>query len=107
VDQESKIVWPDDSVFHQIKDSELVRSDKVRCLRGALCDQHLNPSTVFHQGEKGKLFYEFQIVEDVSWPIFGFAIRDRSGLMMHGKHLLQAEGVVLPEFGPAEADFDV
>jgi lipopolysaccharide transport system ATP-binding protein len=101
VDQEAKIVWPDDEVFHQIKDSELVRSDKVRCIRAALCDQHLNPSAVFQQGEKGRLFYEFLFVEDITWPIFGFAIRDRSGLMMHGKHLLQAGDIILPEFGPA------
>jgi lipopolysaccharide transport system ATP-binding protein len=100
-DQESRISWPDDSAFQQIDASEVLRSDKVRCVRIALCDQHLNPSTVFHQGEIGRLFYEFKIIEDVSWPIFGFAIRDRSGLMMFGKHLLQAEGVALPELGPA------
>ena len=101
LNQESKITWPDDSVFHQITDSEQVRSDKVRCVRVALCDQHLNPSAVFHQGEKGRLFCEFQFTEDVSWPMFGFAIRDRSGLMVHGKHLLQAEDIMPPDFGPA------
>jgi lipopolysaccharide transport system ATP-binding protein len=100
-DQESRISWPDERVFHQITEAEQVRSDKVACIRVALCDQHLNSSAVFHQGETGRLFYEFKFIEDVSWPIFGFAIRDRSGLMMHGKHLLQAGGVVLPDFAPA------
>ena len=101
VDQEFKIAWPDDNVFHQINETELVRSDKVKCLRVALCDQHLNPSAVFQQGEKGRLFFEFQFVEDVSWPIFGFTIQDRTGVVIHAKHFLQAGDIELPEFGPA------
>src|SRR5580704_559593 len=72
---EKRISWPDDSALQQINEANLVRSNKVRCIRAALCDQHLDPSVVFHQGETGRLFYEFQFLEDVSWPIFGFCIR--------------------------------
>jgi lipopolysaccharide transport system ATP-binding protein len=98
---EKRISWPDDSAFQQINEANLVRSNKVRCIRAALCDQHLDPSVVFHQGETGRLFYEFQFLEDVSWPIFGFCIRDRSGVMMHGKNLLQSGDSMPPEYGPA------
>jgi lipopolysaccharide transport system ATP-binding protein len=98
---ENKVSWPEDGVFQQINETNLVRSNKVRCIRVALCDQHLHPSAVFRQGETGRLFYEFEFVEDVSWPIFGFCIRDRSGLIMHGKNLLQAGGIMPPEYGPA------
>ena len=88
VDQEAKIVWPDDSVFHQINDSELVKGDKVSAFVSHYAVQHLNPSAVFHRGEKGRLFCEFAVSSRMcAWPIFGFAIRDRSGLIMHAKHV--------------------
>lgn len=101
LEQGSKVVWPDDDAFRQIADSEQIRRDKARCTRVALCDHHLNPSAVFQQGENGRLFCEFEFTEDVTWPTFGFAIRDRSGLMIHGKHMFQAGDTVPPDFGPA------
>ena len=79
----------------------MVRSDKVTCIRAALCDQHLNPSTAFTKERRDGCFSNFGLLRKFPWPIFGFAIRDRSGLMTHGKHLLQTEGIEPPDFGPA------
>jgi len=73
LNQGSRMSWPEESVFRPINEAELVRCDKVRCIRAALCDHHLNPSAVFHQGETGRLFYDFNLSRMFPGRFLGFA----------------------------------
>ncbi|MFZ3376767.1 MAG: Wzt carbohydrate-binding domain-containing protein, partial [Chthoniobacterales bacterium] len=98
---EKEILWPDDQAFYQIKESDQILSEIARCTRAALCDNDLQPCNVFHQGEKGRLFFEFQFLADVVWPVCGFCIRNNAGLMIHGRLLIQADEVKLAEVGLA------
>jgi len=85
--------WPA-GPFASMDTREQIGPGTVRCLRMALMDHRDTAKQVFRQGELMRLYCEFEVSETLETPCAGFVIRTEKGVVVHGKHTAQTDGLV-------------
>ncbi len=88
--------WPAPKAFNILKADDIVGGERIRAVSLALCKVDMQPCQCFHQGERAVIAVEYEILERIERPSAGFAIRDRHGIMVHAKHMMQSS-IDLPE----------
>lgn len=82
--------WPSNpGAFYSLSEAQQVSNGGARCTAVGLTNRDLEPCRIFLPGETAKIFYEFEIAEDMSIPIGGFNIENDKGILVHGKNGLQ------------------
>lgn len=64
----------------------------------AVCDDAGRPAHTFLQGQTAHFFYEFEILDEIGFPMLGLEFRDGTGRVIHGKSSIQ---FALPTHAPA------
>lgn len=85
--------WPQ-GPFMEMGVREQIGPGTVRCRRMALMDHRDTPKQVFRQGELMRLYCEFETSQVLETPCAGFVIRTEKGVVVHGKHTAQSDGLV-------------
>jgi lipopolysaccharide transport system ATP-binding protein len=89
-DDQSPFVWPTaPEAFFDISNVPQISNGWARCTAVALCDSSGRACRAFHQGETARLFYEFELLQDIEVPVGGMNIENDKSVLVHGKNTLQ------------------
>jgi ABC-type glutathione transport system ATPase component len=83
------IEWPLPTEFLKFDKSQQITNASADCTKIALCNSHLKASNTFRQNETAVFYYEFLIHKDIGTPTLGVEIKNRTGIIVHGKTTLE------------------
>jgi len=72
-----------------VADAQQESNGWARCTRVLLCNTDDQQQGFFEQGSTARFYYEIEVLRDINIPSAGIAINDRTGMLVHAKHLLQ------------------
>jgi lipopolysaccharide transport system ATP-binding protein len=80
--------WPAHAGI-SVNDAQQIGNGWARCTRVLLCNTEDEPQLVFEQGSPARFYYEIELLHDMNVPSAGIGLHDRTGMMIHAKHLMQ------------------
>lgn len=85
-----------EEAFFDLSESKEIGTGQARFLKVGLFDENGRMKRVFQQGERAYLYYEFEMLEDMKAPVWGFLFYDNRNTIVHGKDTLQYANVKVP-----------
>lgn len=84
-----EISWPSDDAFRFTSFSKLSGKARANLLRLAVLNDRGEPESMFKQGDRLHIYYEFQMKQDIEMPVLSAEIRDPLNLLVHAKSSIQ------------------
>lgn len=84
------LFWPNDNIFTDCKNAEIIGDNEIaRLTRVALTSEENTQQSIFQIGELLNVYYEYEILADIGFPVGGVELRNSLNLYIHGKNTLQ------------------
>lgn len=85
--------WPQ---LFPVPEDKQVLSGKAVCTGVLITDAEGRPKQVFRNGDEMHVYYEFEVLEDITIPVGGISIRNARDVLVHGKTVLETDTRVPP-----------